>query len=1142
MTEYNSRDISGQYVNIGGIQNIYFLAHTPRDGAPYTVPSISDSYVNRPAIFDAVRERLLNAPDKPVALQGNGGFGKTTLAIAVAREKEIHQHFTDGILWVEFGESPDVLRLLNQQIKVLDPNHVLYTEITTAGAELHDLLANKKVLMVLDDVWNPTLVQQFLGIPDVAYLLTTRTQEVTAKARAERMLVDVMTPAESIQLLTNWLDEAPTATDSLETLAAYLGHWALLLELVGGELRELVEYEDEPLADAVSIINRRLERDGFTTLDKTDPDSRNEAIRYTLHISLSKLSDRNQKRYTELCIFPKYTDVSHSAVGTLWETTPDETRDILRTMKRLSLFTRTKSGDERSTVRLHDVVRSVLADELEDATALHARLIDNYGDLTDLPDEYAWRYIIYHLALAKAFDEISKLIINLDYLITKVHKLDELIPVYVDFEIASFLNKSDITLRKKFQRMKKAFVASIDIFDLYDNIDDVRIAFYSRFLHQEEWESAIAFLQSRLKKPYLLPRFVVPDTPNLDILGLFQTPVDIDKFNLRSTWGGCIDPGGSFVVSFSSTKGLVMYDVDRSRIIANIDEPHIRLIAADFLFSRLLVIRPNEITLWDTFGQSKITILDASKLTEITKDVNRVDLEDIYRGSLSGNGKVVVFMSHVSDPTIALQMKAPWENATLKVWHPFSDSSVLYKEIYHEYGVTDCDTDYEGRVALSAHIDGRLRLWNTLTGDMISELRVRSGPCKLTCKLSGDGTKALVSDNWEISLWEILSGEKLFSNTELGGTRHIALSEDASRIAAARHIAWNSKLTIKVWDAQSDNEVFSVETVSESISDCHMSALGDELITIDLFGLVKIWNISTESTSRFSTTPTDVIASNDDGTIIATVSNQVLVKLFDNKNTHIQTIQVESEVTCGVISDDNTLLTIGDRRGSWYIWSLRNHDYVRIIETQDRNSGALSCYISSDSKILYTHCFNHDIDVWEIESGKHLHRIKPDDGIVQTMDLDKSNDQLIVTSWVWGADTGRMYAVDLTNNYKVSSLLDLKIKPDLLGFANSAHSFISKYNLFAIVSADKVHVYDIETGDISLTFPVSSTNDVAFSNDGVHIAIVGYRRVQVWALNNRSLVAEYIAEHPFLSCDWVGSQNLLVAGNEAGMYWFDLIL
>src|SRR5262249_42068015 len=63
-------------------------------------------YVSRPAEFNAVKRLLVSedgvgaAAAITTALRGAGGFGKTTLALALCHDPDVQATFADGILWV----------------------------------------------------------------------------------------------------------------------------------------------------------------------------------------------------------------------------------------------------------------------------------------------------------------------------------------------------------------------------------------------------------------------------------------------------------------------------------------------------------------------------------------------------------------------------------------------------------------------------------------------------------------------------------------------------------------------------------------------------------------------------------------------------------------------------------------------------------------------------------------------------------------------------------------------------------------------------------------------------------------------------------------------------------------------------------
>jgi len=99
------------------------------------------------------------------ALQGAGGYGKTTLANALCRDLDIRFEFTDGILRVEIGkERSDVIGLVVDLIEKLDSEgrRPGFLNVQTASEHLGELIGEARLLLVIDDVWREAQLNPFL--------------------------------------------------------------------------------------------------------------------------------------------------------------------------------------------------------------------------------------------------------------------------------------------------------------------------------------------------------------------------------------------------------------------------------------------------------------------------------------------------------------------------------------------------------------------------------------------------------------------------------------------------------------------------------------------------------------------------------------------------------------------------------------------------------------------------------------------------------------------------------------------------------------------------------------------------------------------------------------------------------------------
>ena len=208
-------------------------------------PEPPADFVARPVEFDALKQRLIDAKGDAVAitaaLKGAGGYGKTTLARALAHDPDIQDAYFDGILWVELGEKPtNLISIVSDLIEILTGERPGLENLNIAAAKLGEALGDRRILLVVDDVWRAQDLRPFLqGGPHTTRLVTTRNDDVLPPD-AFRQTVDAMRDSEAMALLAVGLpsDQMAAQRPDLGHLTVRLGEWPLLLRLVNGFLRD----------------------------------------------------------------------------------------------------------------------------------------------------------------------------------------------------------------------------------------------------------------------------------------------------------------------------------------------------------------------------------------------------------------------------------------------------------------------------------------------------------------------------------------------------------------------------------------------------------------------------------------------------------------------------------------------------------------------------------------------------------------------------------------------------------------------------------------------------------------------------------------------------------------------------------------
>jgi WD40 repeat protein len=1101
------------------INNLKGKCQTPR--IPFMAEDLPADYVERPVefkqlldnLFDQQRDEALPAT---VVLHGAGGCGKTTLAKALCHDENIRQVFDNGILWITLTDEPgDLLRYVIDLIEVLSGERPGFSSLDVATSRLVELLADRAILMVIDDVWNRAHLRPFLqGGPRTARLITTRDTTVSP-AGAKAIEVGQMQPGEAVHLLGTNLPSGHFPL--MRQLANRLGEWPLLLKLVNGILRNYVNRGQKPLLEGISYVNEALNKQGVTAFDAQDPVTRDQAVSQTVELSLELLTPAELTRYRELVIFPEDIPIPMAVVEKLWAVTAGfddfDTEELCDRLHQLSLLSDLDLTSRQ--LHLHKVMRDYLAYQYADQLpGLQQRFLEAYRSgvkrWADLGADqlYMWTYLPYHLVGAGQVAELIETVKDLRYLTVKIQTLG----VYYaesDLATAEVLAPDETVARL----LRRTLSQNSHLLAQGKTLGEIGNTLHSRLAHVPQLADWLADNQTALPQPLLTARHCLPDLPDLTLIR-----------TLRSSASGVLDcaisADGATIVSVTKDNILTAWDVssgtERFSLIGSEGEIWGCNISAD---GSTLVFGQSDgtLTLWDVQKEAKRLSWQAHEL-------------GIVGCALNADASIVVSTS---------------KDRTLKVWDVESGRHRLTLA-GHQRTVTGCDITADGQLIVSCSNDGTLKVWDRETGSERFSLVIRLidiGIDRLTffrerdvrfnCAISADGLAiAGTSSTGTLTVWDARTGvERFFISGDKRGVFDCAFTADGSKVAGAL-----GNGTVKVWDAFTGAELLTLGDHTRVVNSCAISADGGLVVSASDDQTLKLWDGYGQKKDLMPASQAgdahSCAISSDGQVAVSAMANNSLVVWDVYQGTIRSVLKGHTRKVNGcALNADGSILVSASQDQTLIVWDGQTNAKKLVLAS---HTWAInSCAISADGDLVVSASDDKTLKLWETQTGAEKGTLAEHTRTVSHCAISADGRTVVSASGdgtlkVWDAPTG------------VKRLT-------LRGHTAWVNSCAISADGQTIVSAsyDKtLKIWDgrSHTERLTLRGHELTITGCSISADGTTIISASRdKTVRVWDSRTGACLATLFLNDPILDCACSADARNIVAASNSGIYFLQLV-